>query len=93
MAGGQVGFTFYTKADQPVLRATFPLGPFLCLHLLLGTLYLHTFVLLIPYPLLSATEIPSLPVCLYRLVILCQRLRFVLTILALYKFVCMYVCM
>jgi len=32
------------------------------------------------------------PVCLYRLVILCQRLRFVLTILALYKFVCIYVC-
>jgi len=31
------------------------------------------------------------PVCLYRLIILCQRLRFVLTILALYKFVCMYV--
>jgi len=36
--------------DQPVLLATFPLGPFLCLHLLLGTLYLHTFVLSIPYP-------------------------------------------
>jgi len=31
--------------DQPVLLATFPRGPFLCLHLLLGTLYLHTFVL------------------------------------------------
>ena len=30
---------------------------------------------------------------LYHLVILCQRLRFVLTILVLYKFVCMYVCM
>jgi len=37
------------------------------------------------------SKIPSLPVCLYRLVILCQRLRFVLSILALYKFVCMYV--
>jgi len=31
--------------DHPVLLATFSLGPFLCLHLLLGTLYLHTFVL------------------------------------------------
>jgi len=36
-------------------RPTFPLGPFLCLHLLLGTLYLHTFVLLTPYPHLNAT--------------------------------------
>ena len=35
--------------DHPVLLATFPLGPFLCLHLLLGTLYLHTFVLSTPY--------------------------------------------
>jgi len=41
--------------DQPVLLATFPLRPFLCLHLLLGTLYLHTFVLLTPYPPLNAT--------------------------------------
>ena len=62
--------------DQPVLLATFPLGPFLCLHLLLETLYLHTFVLSMPYPL--PPKIPPLPVC--RLVILCQRLRFVLTI-------------
>ena len=31
--------------DQQVLLATFPPGPFLCLHLLLGTLYLYTFVL------------------------------------------------
>ena len=31
--------------DRPVLLATFSRGPFLCLHLLLGTLYLHTFVL------------------------------------------------
>ena len=38
-----------------VLLATFHLGPFLCLHLLLGTLYLHTFVLSIPYPPLKAT--------------------------------------
>jgi len=38
-----------------VLLATFHLGPFLCLHLLLGTLYLHTFVLSIPYPHLKAT--------------------------------------
>jgi len=36
--------------DQPVLLATFPLGHFLCLHLLLGTLYLHTFVPSTPYP-------------------------------------------
>ena len=76
--------------DQPVLLATFPLGPFQCLHLLLiGTLYLHTFVLSIPYPPLNGNSISS-PVWLYRLVILCQRLRFVLTILTLYKFVCMY---
>ena len=27
--------------DYPVLLATFPLGPFLCLHLLLGTLSAH----------------------------------------------------
>ena len=81
-----------TLPDQPVLLATFPLGPFLCLHLLLiGTLYLHTFVLSIPYPPLNATvNSISSPVCLYRLVILCQRLGFVLTILTLYKFVCMY---
>jgi len=78
--------------DQPVLLATFPPGPFLCLHLLLGTLHLHTFVLSTPCPPLNATYnsiSSSLP---YRLVILRQRLRFVLTILALYKFVCMYVC-
>ena len=31
--------------DHPVLLATFPLGRFLCVHLLLRTLYLHTFVL------------------------------------------------
>jgi len=37
----------------------------------------HTFVLSIPYPPLNATKISSLPVCLYRLVILCQRLRFI----------------
>jgi len=41
--------------DQPVLLATFPLGPFLCLHLPLRTLYLHTFVLSIAYPPLKAT--------------------------------------
>jgi len=41
--------------DWPVLLATFPLGPFLCLHLLLGTLYLHTFVLSTPYTPLNAT--------------------------------------
>jgi len=41
--------------DQPVSLATFPLGPFLCLHLLLETLYLHTFVLSTPYPPLNAT--------------------------------------
>jgi len=41
--------------DQPVLPATFLLRPFLCLHLLLRTLYLHTFVLSIPYPPLDAT--------------------------------------
>ena len=41
--------------DHPVLLATFPLGPFLCLHLLLGTLYLHTYVLSTPYPPLNAT--------------------------------------
>ena len=37
-----------TLPDQPVLLATFPLGPFLCLYLLLETLHLHTFVLSIP---------------------------------------------
>ena len=66
--------------DQPVLLATFPPGPFLCLHLLLGTLYLHTFVLSIPYPPLNATKnsiSTSLP---YHLVILYQSLGFVLTI-------------
>jgi len=53
--------------DQPVLLATFPLWLFLCLHLLLiGTMYLHTFVLSIPYPPLNATLykfhlFPSLP--------------------------------
>ena len=36
--------------DQPLLLASFPLRPFLCLHLLLGTLYLHTFVPSILYP-------------------------------------------
>ena len=41
--------------DQPVLLATFPLGSFLCLHLLLGTLYLHTFILSTLYPPLNAT--------------------------------------
>jgi len=41
--------------DHPVLLATFPLGPFLCLHLLLRTLYLRTFVLSIYYPPLNAT--------------------------------------
>ena len=41
--------------DQLVLLATFSLGPFLCLHHLLGSLYLHTFVLSIPYPPLNAT--------------------------------------
>jgi len=38
-------------------------------------------------------KIPSLPVCLYRLVILCQRLRFVLTIfgaIQIFMCVCMY---
>ena len=33
-----------------------------------------------PIHLLTPPTIPSFPVCLYRLVILCQRLRFVLTI-------------
>jgi len=33
-----------------LLLASFPLRPFLCLHLLLGTLYLHTFVPSILYP-------------------------------------------
>jgi len=42
--------------DNPVLLATFPLGPFLRLHLLLGTLYLHTFVLSIAYPALNVTQ-------------------------------------
>ena len=43
--------------DHPVLLATFPLWPFLCLHLLLGTLYLHTFdTLSTPYPPLNATK-------------------------------------
>ena len=46
------------STDHPALLATFPLGPFLCLHLLLGTLYLHTFVPLTPYPPLNATENP-----------------------------------
>jgi len=46
------------STDHPALQATFPLGPFLCLHLLLGTLYLHTFVPLKPYPPLNATENP-----------------------------------
>ena len=41
--------------NHPVLLATFPLWPFLCLRLLLGTLYLHTFVLSTPYPPLNAT--------------------------------------
>ena len=42
--------------DQQVLSllATFPLRHFLCLHLLLGTLHLHTFALSIPYPPLNA---------------------------------------
>jgi len=43
------------------------------------TLYLHTFVLSIPYPPLNATY-NSISSSLYRLVILCQRLRSVLTI-------------
>ena len=42
--------------DQPVLLATFPLGPFLCLHLLLETLYLHKFVLSISHPPLNSTK-------------------------------------
>ena len=46
------------STDHPALLATFPLGPFLCLHLLLGTLYLQTFVPLTPYPPLNATENP-----------------------------------
>ena len=45
-------------SDQPVLLATFPLGPFLCLRLLLGTLYLHTVVLSIPEKV-AHTRLPS----------------------------------
>jgi len=41
--------------DHPLVLATFPLGPFLCLHLVLGILYLHTFVLSTPYPPLNVT--------------------------------------
>ena len=41
----------------------------------------------------ASTKVTLLPVCFYCLVTLRQRLRFVSTILALYKFVCMYVCM
>jgi len=33
--------TQISLSDQPVLLATFPLGSFLCLHLLLGTLPAH----------------------------------------------------
>ena len=44
-----------SSPDLPVLLATSPLEPSLCLHLLLGTLYLHTFVLSTPYPPLNVT--------------------------------------
>jgi len=37
------------------ITSNFSSRAFLCLHLLLGTLYLHTFVLSIPYPPLNAT--------------------------------------
>ena len=39
----------------------------------------------------ASTKVTFLPVCFHCLVTLCQRLWFVSTILALYKFVCMYV--
>ena len=66
-----------------------------CLHILLGTLCLHTFVLSTPYPPLNATQnsiSSSLP--LPSLVILCQRLGFFFTIfgaILICKYVCMYV--
>jgi len=41
--------------DHAVLLATFPPEPFLCLHLVLGTFYLHTFILSTPYPPLNTT--------------------------------------
>jgi len=41
--------------ENLTLLATFSLGPFLCLHLLLGTFYLNTFFLSTPYPPLNAT--------------------------------------
>jgi len=41
----------------------------------------------------ASTKVTFLPVCFYCLVTLRQRLWFVTTILALYKFVCMYMCM
>ena len=41
----------------------------------------------------ASTKVTLLPVCFHCLVTLCQRLRFISTILALYKFACMSVCM
>jgi len=48
-------FFQYKSPYHPALLATFPLMPLLCLHLLTGTLYLHTFVLSTPHPHLNAT--------------------------------------
>jgi len=47
---------FKVLCTAALLLATSPLGPFLRLHLLVGTLYLHTFVLPTPYPPSNAAE-------------------------------------
>jgi len=70
---------------QRVLQVTSPHALFLFLHRQPGTLYLNIFAQ-------ASTKVTLLPVCFYCLVTLRQRLWFVSTILALYKFVCMYVC-
>ena len=75
------------------LRTTFPHAPFLFPHRQPGTLYLNIFALGYRHTLnvQASTKVTLLPVCFYCLVTLRQRLWFVSTILALYKFVCMYV--
>jgi len=72
---------------HPKLLAIFFRGPILSLYHLPGTLYLYTFALLTSYKLQMPTKIPSLPVWFHRLVIQCQRFRFVSRFLVLCKFV------
>ena len=79
----------------PVQLATFPLGSFCVCTFYLDSLPAHIRSIDTLSTFKRHLKFHLFPVCLYRLVILCQRLRFVYIILTLYKFVrmyCMYVC-